>query len=144
MKKVIVLVVALVLVSPFLLKLMPKPITPERVIQAFQQNGLTVTDIINAEQPMNNAVSEMTMKVNTAFVQLSQFADEGKIAMQYEYAKPDAGSVVVEGWNLSEQLGAAKPKNRPCTPSRKGMWLLTVTDEDRALRGRVVDIFQGL
>ncbi|HNR37162.1 MAG TPA: hypothetical protein PKO36_18445 [Candidatus Hydrogenedentes bacterium] len=144
MKKILVLAAAILLASPFLLKLMPKPVTPERVIQAFRENGMNVSDITISERPMNHAVSETTMMVDGAFVKLAQFADEGKIAMQYEYEKPDAGSVIVETWNLSEQLGAAKPKNKPSTPARNGMWLLVVTHEDKALRNRITGVFDSL
>lgn len=144
MKKAIILAAVLGLASPFLLKLLPKPVTQDRVVQAFRMNGFSVGDINQSEHPMNNAVSEMHMTVDGAQVQLSEFADEGKIAMQYEYAKPDAGSAVVEAWNLSEQLGAAKPKNKPCTPARNGMWLLVVTHEDKALRERIIGAFKSL
>ncbi|MCX5758595.1 MAG: hypothetical protein NTU83_08835, partial [Candidatus Hydrogenedentes bacterium] len=88
--------------------------------------------------------SQMTMTVDGAFVQLSEFDDRGRIAIEFENQKPDAGPVIVEAWNLSEQLGAAKPKNKPCTPAKNGLWLLTVTHEDKALRGRIVSIFESL
>ncbi len=144
MKKIIVLGAVLLLASPFLLKLLPKPVTPERVIQAFRMSGLSVGDITKFEQPMNRAISQMSMTVNGAIVQLYEFDDRGRIATAFENEKPDAGSVIVESWNLSEQLGAAKPKNKPCTPAKNGLWLLTVTDEDKALRGRVAGIFGAL
>lgn len=144
MKKILIVVAVLFLASPFLLKLIPKPLTAERVIEAFRANGLDVTDVVKFEHPMNGAISQMSMNVNGAVIQLYQFDDRGRVATQYEYEKPDAGSVIVEQWNLSEQLGAAKPKNKPCSPAKNGLWLLTATHEDKALRERITTIFGSL
>jgi hypothetical protein len=90
------------------------------------------------------AVEQFSMVVNGAQVDVYRFEDEGKIATQLEYQKPDAGSAIVETWNLSESLGAAKPKNKPVLALRNGMFLCTIAHEDKELRGRIGKVFSSM
>ena len=144
MKKVLIAAVALILALPLLPLIIPKPVTFERIQAALAAEGLAVTDVREATVPQNQAIAEVAMSVNGAPVHVYLYEHEGKIAKQLEFQKPDAGSQIVATWNLSESLGAAKPKNKPLSAARNGMFMLTVVSEDKALRDRVVRIFKGV
>jgi len=144
MKKVLIAIVVLVLAIPILPLIIPKPVTFERIQAALAGQGLAVTDVNEVTLPQNQAVAEVAMSLNGAPVHIYLYDHEGKIAKQLEFQKPDAGSQIVATWNLSESLGAAKPKNKPLSAARNGMFMLTVESEDKALRDRIVRIFKGL
>lgn len=144
MKKVLIAIVVLVLAIPILPLIIPKPVTFERIQAALAAQGLAVTDVNEVTLPQNQAVAEVAMSLNGAPVHIYLYDHEGKIAKQLEFQKPDAGSQIVATWNLSESLGAAKPKNKPLSAARNGMFMLTVESEDKALRDRIVRIFKGL
>lgn len=146
-RKVIVGVVALIVLIPILPKLMnmlPEPVTLDRVEPAFTAAGLAVSNVTRVENPGLDAVEGISMVVNGANVSVYRFDSEGKIATQLEYQKPDAGSAIVEAWNISESLGAAKPKNRPSSAGRNGMFMVVSTGEDKSLNQRIVQIFKAL
>ena len=144
MKKVLIAIVVLVLAIPILPLIIPKPVTFERIQAALAGQGLAVTDVNEVTLPQNQAVAEVAMSLNGAPVHIYLYDHEGKIAKQLEFQKPDPGSQIVATWNLSESLGAAKPKNKPLSAARNGMFMLTVESEDKALRDRVVRIFKGV
>jgi len=146
-RKVIVAVVVLVVLIPVLPKLwqmLPEPVTLDRIEPAFTAAGLAVSGVARTENPGLGAVEGVSMVVNGANVTVYRFDSEGKIAAQLEYQKPDAGSAMVEAWNISESLGAAKPKNRPSSAGRNGMFMIVSTGEDKALNQRIVQIFKSL
>ena len=144
MKKVLIAAVVLILALPILPLIIPKPVTFERIQAALAAQGLSVTDVREVTRPQNQAVAEVAMSVNGAPVHMYLYDHQGKIAKQLEFQKPDPGSQIVATWNLSESLGAAKPKNKPLSAVRNGMFMLTVESEDKALRDRIVRIFKGL
>lgn len=147
MKKVVIgVIVAIILVPvlPRILRMFPEALTLDRIEPAFTAAGLAVSGVSKPSSPGLGAVEEMSMVVNGANVIVYRFESEGKIAAQLEYQKPDAGSVIVETWNLSESLGAAKPKNKPCSAGRNGMFMITATSEDKATNAKIVQIFKGL
>jgi len=144
MKKVLIAAVVLILALPILPRIIPKPVTFERIQAALAAQGLAVSDVREATTPQNQAVAQVDMSVQGASVRIYLYDHEGKIAKQLEFQKPDAGSQIVATWNLSESLGAAKPKNRPLSAARNGLFMLTVESEDKALRDRVVRIFKGV
>ena len=146
-KKVLIGVVALVILIPLLPKLaqmMPEPVTLDAIEPAFTKAGLAVSNVAKTENPGLGAVEGISMVVNGANVVVYKFDDVGKIVTQLEYQKPDAGSAIVETWNLSESLGAAKPKNKPCSAARNGMFMITSTGEDKTLNSKIVQIFKTL
>lgn len=146
-KKVLIGVVALVILIPLLPKLaqlMPEPVTLDAIEPAFTRAGLAVSDVAKTNAPGLDAVEGISMVVNGADVVVYRFENEGKIATQLEYQKPDAGSAIVETWNLSESLGAAKPKNKPCSAARNGMFMITATGEDKTLNAKIVQLFKAL
>lgn len=143
MKKAIPIIVVILIAIPVLPRLMPTPLTMDGIEAGFKAAGFTVADM-QTPAPQLGAVEERLMTVNGASVEVYRFEDEGKIATQLEYQKPDSGSAIVETWNLSESLGAAKPKSKPVSASRNGMFMLVVIGEDKALRDRVVQAFNRL
>ena len=143
MRKVIVVVV-IVLLIPLIARMMPKEVTFERVQAAMEGCGLVVSDVNRTPTSTYGAVEMMTMNVGGASVEIYKFEDEGKIVKQLEFEKPDSGSVIVETWNLSESLGAAKPKRLPREAVRKGMFMLAVTCETKSIRERVIHVFRTL
>ena len=145
MKKAVLAVVAIILLLPIAQRLIPKPVTFERVEAALNSAQFSVTDVQKVDRPaLSGAIEQVSMVVNGAAVEVYRFEDEGKIVTQLEYQKPDAGSAIVETWNLSEALGAAKPKNKPLLPLRNRMFLMTITHEDKALRDRIGKVFKSL
>jgi hypothetical protein len=143
MKKVAIAVVVLLILLPVLPKLIPNPLTMESVTSSLKAKGFSVTDDRKVT-PQNGAIDQMTMTINGAMVELYQFDDEGKIAVQMEYNKTDAGTAIVETWNLSETLGAAKSKNKPCQPARNGMFMIVVTSDDKSVNARIASAFEKL
>jgi len=84
------------------------------------------------------------MVVNGARVDIYQYDDEGRIVRNLEYRKKDAGTAIVETWNLAQSLGAAPSKNRPESSGRNGMFLIIATGDDQALLNEIVRIFKSL
>jgi len=145
MKKILIAAVVVILLLPVARRLIPKPFTSERFQAALKDKGLVVTDAGKSDSPsVPGAVEQFSMVVNGAQVDVYRFEDEGKIATQLEYQKPDSGSVIVETWNLSESLGAAKPKNKPVLALRNRMFLAVIAHEDKELRGRVGKVFSSM
>ena len=145
MKKILIAVVVVIVLLPVAQRLIPKPFTSERFQAALKDKGLVVTDAGKSGSPsVPGAVEQFSMVVNGAQVDVCRFDDEGKIATQLEYQKPDAGSAIVETWNLSESLGAAKPKNKPVLALRNGMFLCIIAHEDKELRGRIGKVFSSM
>ena len=144
MKKVVIAVVAFVVLLPVVLRLLPKPFTVERFQAALEAAGFVVGDVRKMDAPaVPGAVEAFSMTVNGAQVDVYRFDDEGKIATQLEYNKPDAGTAIVESWGLADALGAAKPKNKPVLPLRNGMFMALIADEDKTLRERVGRVFRA-
>lgn len=151
MRKIVLWIVVIVVLlpvaaflAPVIRDMMPEPVTVDRVEAAFRDAGYWVEDVVEQTPPFLDAAEQVNMRVDGYRVMVMRFGDEGKIVRYLEYAKPDAGSVIVEAWNLSESLGAAKPKNIPSTSARNGMWAITVTSENPDLRRRLVSIFKDL
>lgn len=147
-KKVLIGVVVLVVLLPLLPKLinlLPDPVSFDRIEPAFTAAGLAVSDVTETSSAAGLGAEEaMSMVVNGANVSVYRFADEGKIAAQLEYQKPDAGSAMVEAWNIGASLGAAPPKNKPSSAGRNGMFMIVSTGDDKALNQRIVQIFKAL
>lgn len=141
MRNIIIAIVVALLLLPVAAKLMPKPLTFERFQNAFTRDGMKVEEVLPASAPGNEAIAQVSMKVDGATVDIYQYEDEGKIAKNYEYQKPDVGQAIVDSMHLAEALGAAKPKNIPTSAARKGMFMLVVASEDGDLRARVVASF---
>ena len=144
MKKIIIAIVAVVLLLPIIPKLLPKPVTFERAEAAFKEGGYAVSEVRVETAPMLGAVEQVSMIVDGAQVSIYRFADEGKVAIQLEYQKPDAGSAIVETWNLSESMGAAKPKNKPVSAGRNGLFMITAASDNAELRNKLVVLFKAL
>jgi len=144
MKKIVIAGVALLLLLPIIQRFWPKPFTFERFQAALEHAALTVENAGKVGAPsIQGAVEQFSMLVNGAQVDVYRFEDEGKIATQLEYNKTDAGTAIVETWNLSESLGAAKPKNKPVLVRRNRMFLLIVSHEDKTLRERIAKVFDS-
>ncbi len=140
----VVLLVGFVVVVPILPKILPKPNTAERARDAFEAVGMAVTYFEPADQPGLEANSEICMSVSGATVSVYHYSNEGKIAKQLEYQKKDAGSAMVETWNLAASLGAAPKRDRPSQAVREGMYMLVVTADDAGLVKRIAEIYRGL
>jgi hypothetical protein len=134
----------LIVLFPIVQRVLPKPFAFERFQAALEGAGFVVTDARKADNAaIPGAIEEFSMVVNGARVDVYRFDDEGKIATQFEYNKPDPGSVIVESWGLADALGAAKPKNKPMLPLRNRMFLVLITHEDKTLRERIGKVFSS-
>lgn len=139
----IVLIPLAGVVYPKILELLPEPLTFDRVEEALDA-AYWVTDAAEVDPPGLDAVAHRFMRVDGYLVNLYRYKSEGKIAKQLEFQRPDAGSVVVEAWNLSERLGAAKSRNIPTSAGRNGMFMVTVQSENSEFRRAVVALFKSL
>ena len=144
MQKAVIAIVILIVVLPIALKLIPQPMTFDRIESGFTKAGLPVTNSAPVTPPLASAEEQHTMTIEDAQVDLYRYSDEGTIVQQQEYQKTDTGTVIVQSWNLSESLGAAKPKNKPVSVDRRGMFLLVVTSENGPLRTRILEAFRSL
>jgi len=144
MKKLLILAVVVIVLLPVITKMMPKAITVERFEAALTAAGLAPQGVQRVEPPNLEAVEQHFLSVNSDSIELYRYDDRGKIAKQVEFQKKDAGSVMVEAWNLSEKLGAAKPASTPSSAARNGMSMVVITSEDAALRQQVISLFKSL
>lgn len=140
--KVVVVIIIVILLIPLVMKLWPEPLTFGAIQQAFEQNGFDVANAREVQPAGLEAAAQVSMSVDGARVDIYRYDDRGVIAKQIEYQKPDAGTVIVESWNLAESLGAAQPKKLPFAAGRNGMFMLTVTAESKALCNRIVATFK--
>ena len=139
-----VVVVVVLVAAPFVPRLLPKPATPERARQAFEQAGLTVEQYQQAATPSLEAVAQTTMLVNGVRGGIYVYDNEGTIAKQLEYQKAgnerDAFGLV----NLAQNLGAAPNRNLPSKAARNGKLMIVARGEDKQTIDRVIDLFTAL
>ncbi len=143
-KKALVVIVLALLVLPFLAKLLPKPLTYERMEAGFKAAGLQVEAFQQVGTPGLEADAEAAATINGTMVNIYHYANEGKIAMQVEYQKKDPGSAIVESWGLAQSLGAAVPQNQPSKAARRGMFMIVATGPDEAMVKKIVEAFHNL
>lgn len=144
MKKVIILIIALVLIAPFIPKLLPKPMTTERIVAGLKAAGFTVTDPVEESSPMYESIQQWNLQVNGVQVGLYLYNDEGLIVKNVEYQRPDAGTAIAESMNLRAALGAAKDPNLPVFVCRKKMFMALARTEDKALGQKIISTISGL
>lgn len=144
MKKLLGVIIVLLVLLPLIPRLIPQEKTFDTFQAAMEKKGFSIANVKEIKPPQQGAIAERELTINDIRVEFFRFDDEGKIATQYEYNKPDAGSAIVEAWNLSEKLGAAKPAERSYYPARNGMLLLIVYTEDKALRMQIVKAFESI
>ena len=142
--KFIVFIVAVFLATPFLMKLIPEPMSFERARAGFEKAGLAVSDFALAPNPGQRAVAEAGMLVNGVNVSIFQFDNEGKISTAMEYQKKDAGTAIVETMGLAQSLGAAVRKETPSRAVRRGMFMMVATGQDREMVNRIADVFERI
>lgn len=149
--KLVVVLFAVVAVLPFALKMLPEPLTFDSVRQAFERGGFPVEGYTDATTPELGAVRQVSFQLLPAgaapvYASLYEFNDEGKIATQYEYNKPDPGPQMVEAFNLSNvAAGIGQVRQpRPVGAGRNGMLLLVVTGDSKEQVRRAVDLFESL
>jgi len=141
-KKLLAVVVIAFIAFPVVVKYWPKPASPERAKAAFEAAGMTVEDYAPTDSPGLGAIDGANMTVDGIMVTIYHFDNEGKIATQIEYQKKDAGTAIVETFNLAQQLGAAQPKQTPSAAARRGMYMIVATGEDEGAVQRIVDIYR--
>ena len=142
--KLAIAAAVVVLAFPFVLRLLPKPVTFERAQAGFAAAGLPVADFQVALRASNEAVAEAGMTVNGVTVNIYQYDNEGTISRYMEYQKKDPGTAIVETWNLAQSLGAAVRKERPSRAVRRGMMMMVATGDDQAMVNRIADVFADL
>jgi len=142
--KFVILVAVLVLAAPFVMRLMPKPVTFDRAKQALEQAGFTVSQFAMAPSPGQRAVAEADLVVNGINVAIYQFDNEGKIVTALEYQKKDVGQAMVEQMHLAENMGAAVRKETPSIPVRRGMFLMVATGPDATMVRRIAEVFENM
>lgn len=143
-KKLAIIALLVFISFPFVVRYWPKPASPDRAKLAFEAAGMTVEDYATTDNPGLGGDYGANMVVDGAMVTVYHFANEGKIATQFEYQKKDVGTAIVESMNLAQQLGAAQTKQMPSAAARNGMYMIVATGPDDALVKRIASIFGGL
>lgn len=144
LKKILIVVVAVLILVPVLPKILPKPMTFDRIKAGFEAAGLPVTDYAPLPYAGLEAVEQVGMYIGQIRVDVYHYDDEGKIAKQLEYQKKDAGTAIVETWNLAQSLGAAPSRNLPSLAARRGRFMAVATGPDEAMVKRVIEVFRKL
>ena len=142
MKKAIVIIVMLIIAFPFVPKLLPKPMTIERVESSFKATGLQIDSQSKGGAALEAAES-WYYTIGTASVEVYRYENHAKLVKNQEYQKDDAGSIMVEAWNLSESLGAAKNPNPRADTAKKKMFMIVVKCDDNNLRGKIISAFRS-
>lgn len=143
LKKILIAIVVIVLLVPVAVKLLPKPMTWDRMQNGFKNAGLTVEQFEVVPASMES-VEQASATINAMMVDIYRYDDEGKIVRNLEYQKPDPGAAIVESWGLAQSLGAAVTKKIPTRSARRGMYLIVATGEDEASLDRIVQAFKAL
>ncbi len=144
MRNVVITIVVMILALPLILAIMPKSASFDRAIQHFKAKGMVVEYEELVVPAQLEAAEQMTMYVNGAMVNIYRYDDEGKIAKNLEYQRPDAGTAAVEAMGIGVALGAAPNRNIPVTAERNGMWMITIQSEDTGLRRQIAEVFNDL
>ncbi|HOZ47421.1 MAG TPA: hypothetical protein PLO37_13750 [Candidatus Hydrogenedentes bacterium] len=137
MRNVIIAIVVILLLVPLIPKLMPKKLSIQRIEYGLQAQGFAVGSIEEVKRPENEAAQQWNMTVNGQKTSAFFYTDVGAIAKQHEYHKKDAGTAIVETWNLAQSLGAAPNRNIPEFVARNNMWLFIVRSPDKELGRRI-------
>jgi len=143
-KKVLIGLAIVIVLLPFLVKVLPKPMSFERVEKGLRAAGFAVENVAPVPNPMLDATEQITMTVNGCRVDVYRYKDEGKIRKQFEFQREDPGAKIVESWGLADALGAAKPNPVKTSVARHAMFMLTVASESEDLRMRVLQAFLDL
>lgn len=141
--KVVLALLAVVLLLPIALQFVPGRRTLADFRADFERAGLEVASYAEVAAPQLGAVEQAELSVAGAWVRIYRFDNEGRIATQLEYHRPDAGTTAVEAWGIAQSLGAAPPRNAPMTAERRGMFLLVAEGPDRETLRRIQQAFRG-
>lgn len=144
LKKVLVLALIAFVAAPFVVRYWPKPASFDRARAAFEAAGMAVEDYAENESPGREADRGAAMTVDGISVEIFYYSSEGKIAKQSEYTKKDAGSAIVETWNIAQSLGAAQPVQTPSASARNGMYLIMASGPDAQKVRQIVALFESL
>lgn len=123
-----------------------EPMTFDRIARQFLRDGLTVTNRTSSTFKPAGAVEGEEMKVAGMTVRVWRFENTGRLSVEYENYKPDAGAAIAERMGVTTQLGLqTRPARGSKTyPAKKGMYLLVVSSNDSAAAGRVIESFKRL
>lgn len=142
--KLLVFVLAVVICLPVVLNFLPSPLTLEKIIDEFGKVGYQIENLTFVEPPLNESVRQVSFYIGSAWVNIYQYDDEGKIAKYAEMYKKDPGTAIVEAWGLAQALGSAPSKNKPERVARKGKFLLVVQGDDTVLLNEIIRTFSSL
>lgn len=148
-------VIVVLAVAPFLFRLLPKPITFEQARTALEKAGFTVLEYNVAATPQLESVEQVTLRLAPAgenapeaaiTANIYRFDNEGVIARQHEYNKPDVGAGMVENFNLSNiAAGVTMPRPpKPVAVGRNGMFLIVAIGEPKTAVNRIADVFEKI
>lgn len=140
----LVLFLALPVLPKVLASLKPNPPSFERLENALRAAGMSVDSVTPVEPPQLDATAMVAMYVNGTTVFVYKYNNEGKIATQLAYQKPDSGSVAVEAMGIAQSLGARSRKPPTVLATRNGMFMLVIVGEDKALNSKIAGIFERL
>lgn len=125
--------------------LRPKKITFNRIVSQFEKDGFLVMDRGPASL-VNGAVEGEQMTVSGTPVRVFRFVDSGRLSIEHENYKPGAGDAIAQRMGITTQLGVqARPVSGPQTyPAKKGLYLLIVHTDDKAVAKEITDSFLRL
>lgn len=134
MKPAIILIVVLVLAFPFLIKLIPEGLSVEGIAADISAAGYNVSEPTPVEPAQREAAEQWVLKAGAGEayrVEVYRYDNGAKLTTNYEYLKPDAGTVIVEATNMANELGAARPKTQTAV-GKRGKWVVHVMGPERA------------
>ena len=141
MKNFAIAIVILGIATPFLLKLIPEPLTFKRIEEAYRAAGYRLDNLRNEPRLGRDEAEAWSFYIDGYRVEVLRYTDRGKIANNLVYLKPDAGSLMVESMNIAQSLGATRPTEKSHA-GRKGMFIVYVRGPDRSkceTLARVID-----
>lgn len=143
--KFIIIIAVVIVLAPFVMRLLPEPITFERAKAAFEAAGLNVSEYHVVDVPQLDAVGQASLLIGSINVQIYRYDNEGKIATQYGYQQQDPGTAIVETWGLAESLGAKPAREKPTfQAARNGKFMLVASGYDKATIKKIINIFNQL
>jgi hypothetical protein len=132
MLKAFILIVILIIAAPFLLDLLPEPLTYERIEAAYRAAGYTLENSINEEANLGREEAEgWSFYIDGYRIEVLRYTDRAKMVTNLEYLKPDPGSIMVESMNIAQSLGQTRPTEKSHAKCR-GSFIVYVRGPDRA------------
>ncbi len=144
MRKVILIILVVILLLPVLPSLIPEEVTIDTIVNTFEDKFLTVENVRKVDPPQLDSAKQWRFTINGYSAELYYYEDYAALVKQFEYQKKDAGTAIVETWNLRESLGAAPNPNIPTFAGRNDPYMLVVRTPDKEIGQHIIKVFKDI